>query len=284
MFALNDVVFSYGADRPPALRGLTFSAPAGSFTALMGASASGKSTWAKLLNAILLPQAGEILIDGLSTAAAENRALIRRRVSLVSQNPDDQIVATTVEEDVAFGPGNLGLPATEVRERTDEALRLTGLESLRFKDVGRLSGGQKQKLALAGALALRPKALVLDEATAMLDPAGRDEILDMVCALRRRKNLTVFWCTHRAEEALRAERLVVLRGGAIALDGAPAEILSRPDIAGYGILPPPCGILLQKLAAAGCLAPERPALSPESCAGALAALWARRERKEDHGF
>jgi energy-coupling factor transport system ATP-binding protein len=266
------------------LRGLTFSAPAGSFTALMGASASGKSTWAKLLNAILLPQAGEILIDGLSTAAAENRALIRRRVSLVSQNPDDQIVATTVEEDVAFGPGNLGLPSTEVRERTDEALRLTGLESLRFKDVGRLSGGQKQKLALAGALALRPKALVLDEATAMLDPAGRDEILDMVCALRRRKNLTVFWCTHRAEEALRAERLVVLRGGVVALDGVPADILSRPDTADYGILPPPCGILLQKLAAAGCPAPERPALSPGSCADALTALWARREREEIHGF
>ncbi|MDR0434512.1 MAG: ATP-binding cassette domain-containing protein, partial [Gracilibacteraceae bacterium] len=211
-----------------------------------------------------------------------NRPLIRRLVGLVGQNPDDQIVATTVEEDVAFGPGNLGLSPEQTRERVEEALSLTGLEALRHKDAGELSGGQKQKLALAGVLALRPRALALDEAAAMLDPVSRAEILDMVCALRRQKNLTVLWCTHRAEEALRAERLIVLSAGTVAWDGPPAEILSRPDIAACGVLPPPCGLLRQKLAAAGYSLPG-PALTPETCADSLAGLWAERKKENPRG-
>jgi energy-coupling factor transport system ATP-binding protein len=271
------VSFSYGGR--PALRGLSFSAPPGSFTALMGASASGKSTWAKLLNAILLPQSGTVFVGGLATEVEENRPLVRRLAGLVSQNPDDHIVAATVEEDTAFGPGNLGLPPAEVRERVDEALALTGLTALRQKDVGQLSGGQKQKLALAGVLALRPRALVLDEATAMLDPAGRREVLDTVCALRQSDKLTVFWCTHRPEEALRADRLVVLRDGVIAWEGEPTAGLSRADLSDCGILPPPCGALLQKLAAAGRAVPVT-ALTPAACAAALAAFWPRRREND----
>jgi energy-coupling factor transport system ATP-binding protein len=281
MFILNDVSFSYGEDRFPALRNLTLSVAPGSFTALMGASASGKSTLAKLLNAILLPQTGEIIIGGLPARLPENRAAIRRLVGLVSQNPDDQIVATTVEEDISFGPGNLGLPVTETQERVEEALALLGLEAIRHREVTRLSGGQKQKLALAGALALRPRALVLDEATAMLDPAGRDEVLEAVCALRRQKALTVLWITHRAEEALRAQRLIVLRDGEIAWDGEPVGILGRAELRECGLLPPPCGVLLQKLAAAGRPVPLT-ALTPETCADALAALWPGREGETPH--
>ncbi|MDR1581081.1 MAG: ATP-binding cassette domain-containing protein [Synergistaceae bacterium] len=200
---------------------MSLSVASGEWVALLGTNGSGKSTLAKMMNALLVPTQGVCYVSDMDTSDAEISAPIRQNVALVFQNPDDQIVASIVEEDVAFGPENLGLPPEDIRARVERALRLTGLSEMRRRSSYSLSGGQKQRLALAGALAMEPKALVLDESTSMLDPEGRASFLDCLCELNTR-GVTIIQITHRMEEVVHASRIVVMASGKIAWDGSPA--------------------------------------------------------------
>ena len=211
----------------PALENINLTVESGEFVAILGANGSGKSTLAKHLNALLVPTSGSCVINGRDTRNVGEIYAIRREVGMVFQNPDNQIVAAVVEDDVAFGPENLGLPSAEIRIRVDEALKAVGLIENRLSAPHLLSGGQKQRLAIAGALAMATGCLVLDEPTAMLDPQGREEVMDALIKLRREKNLTVVYVTHFMEEAARATRVVVMNAGRIIMDGAPAEVLTR---------------------------------------------------------
>ncbi|MBR2481663.1 MAG: energy-coupling factor transporter ATPase [Oscillospiraceae bacterium] len=201
----------------------------GSFTAILGHNGSGKSTLAKLLSAVLLPSGGEVLVDGLSTAEEKNIMEIRRRVGMVFQNPDNQIVANVVEEDVAFAPENLGIPAEEIRTRVDEALAAVGMEAFRLHAPHLLSGGQKQRIAIAGVLAMQPEVLVLDEVTAMLDPEGRREVLETVHRLNRERGMTVLLITHHMSEVEKADRVIVMEQGRVVMDGSPKEVFPRVE-------------------------------------------------------
>ena len=211
------------------LHGVSLSIRRGSFTALLGHNGSGKSTFAKHLNAILLPSGGQVLVDGMDTAVETHRYDIRRTVGLVLQNPDNQLVSTIVEEDVAFGPENLGLPPAEIRSRVDEALRAVGMYEHRLSSPHKLSGGQKQRVAIAGMLAMRPACLVLDEPTAMLDPKGRKEVMDTLHRLNREQGMTVVLITHYMEEAVTADRVVVMDNGTVLMDGTPKEVFSQVE-------------------------------------------------------
>ncbi len=201
----------------------------GSFTAILGHNGSGKSTLAKLLSAVLLPSRGEVLVEGLSTADEKNVIEIRRRVGMVFQNPDNQIVANVVEEDVAFAPENLGVPTAEIRVRVDEALAAVGMEAYRLHAPHLLSGGQKQRIAIAGVLAMQPDVLVLDEVTAMLDPEGRKEVLETVHRLNRERGMTVLLITHHMSEVERADRVIVMEKGRVVMDGTPREVFPRVE-------------------------------------------------------
>ncbi len=196
----------------------------GEFVALVGGNGSGKSTLAKHLNALLLPTHGRVVVDGLDTRDPHALWEIRRRVGMVFQNPDNQIVATVVEEDVAFGPENLGLPPEEIAGRVEEALRAVGMLEYRLREPHLLSGGQKQRVAIAGVLAMRPRCIVFDEATTMLDPEGRREVLDTAHRLRDREGIAVVHITHSMEEAAEADRVVALHAGRVVLDGPPREV------------------------------------------------------------
>lgn len=209
---------------------LNLSVAQGSFVAVLGRNGCGKSTLAKLFNAIALPVGGRVLVGGMDTADDEMMIAIRRMVGMVFQNPDNQIVANVVEEDVAFGPENLGVPSEEIRFRVDQALKQVGIYDLREHAPHLLSGGQKQRVAIAGLLAMEPKCIVLDEPTAMLDPRGRREVLETICKLNREKGITIVLITHHMEEAALAQRVVVLDDGKIAADGAPAEVFSRVEL------------------------------------------------------
>lgn len=212
-----------------ALDGVDLQVGKGEFLAVVGPNGSGKSTLARHLNALLLPTAGQVLVDGLDTRQPENVWEIRRRVGMVFQNPDNQIVSSLVEEDVAFGAENLGLPPGEVGRRVEEALHLTGLSRFRQHPPHLLSGGQKQRLAIAGVLAMGPACLVLDEPSAMLDPAGRRELMAALVRLNRSRGVTVVLVTHFMEEAAMADRIIVLSGGRQALAGAPARVFAEAD-------------------------------------------------------
>lgn len=201
----------------------------GEFVAIIGANGSGKSTLAKHFNALLAPTGGDCLVAGLSTRLPENVWPIRQMVGMVFQNPDNQIVAAVVEEDVAFGPENLGLASSQIAARVTEALELTGMSDYRHHGPHLLSGGQKQRVAIAGVLAMRPRCLVLDEPTAMLDPLGRREVLATVTRLNKEEGITVVYITHFMEEAAAADRVVVLDAGRVAFIGRPAEVFSRVD-------------------------------------------------------
>lgn len=209
---------------------LNLSVAQGSFVAVLGRNGCGKSTLAKLFNAIALPVGGRVLVGGMDTADDEMMIAIRRMVGMVFQNPDNQIVANVVEEDVAFGPENLGVPSDEIRFRVDQALKQVGIYDLREHAPHLLSGGQKQRVAIAGLLAMEPKCIVLDEPTAMLDPRGRREVLETICKLNREKGITIVLITHHMEEAALAQRVIVLDDGKIAADGAPAEVFSRVEL------------------------------------------------------
>lgn len=224
---LQNVTFEYpsGDNRQiKALKNLSLTVEEGEYIALIGPNGSGKSTLARHLNAILLPTGGVVAVDGFITTQEEHRWEIRRRVGMVFQNPDNQIVATTVEEDVAFGLENLGMETSLMAQRVTEALEMVGLQSLRNHAPHLLSGGQKQRLAIAGIIAMRPRCLVLDEPTAMLDPRGRREVLETIKRMNHQEGITVVHITHFMEEALEADRVIVMDRGQIAHAGPPADI------------------------------------------------------------
>ena len=225
-----NVSFQYEyADEAPlcVLKGIDLSVERGSFVAVLGSNGSGKSTLAKHFNAILLPTGGKILVDGMDTVDEDHLYDIRRRVGMVLQNPDNQLVSSIVEEDVAFGPENLGVPPKEIRARVDDALRAVGMYEYRDSAPHKLSGGQKQRVAIAGILAMQPDVLVLDEPTAMLDPQGRKEVLETVHALNKERGMTVILITHYMEEAVEADRVVVVEKGVVRMDGTPREVFPQ---------------------------------------------------------
>jgi energy-coupling factor transport system ATP-binding protein len=241
----------------------------GSFVAILGSNGCGKSTLAKHFNSILLPCGGKVYVCGLDTSDDDLLMKVRRHVGMVFQNPDNQIVANVVEEDVAFGPENLGVASPEIRHRVDKALKQVGMYEYRGHAPHLLSGGQKQRIAIAGVIAMEPKCIVLDEPTAMLDPRGRKEVMDTVLALNQEKGITVVLITHHMDEAARAGRVVVLHKGSVALDGTPQEVFARTDVLhGIGLAAPETVELCFALREAGYQLPLT-ALDTENCAQAL---------------
>lgn len=233
--SLENVVFSYNDDEnvksvKNAVDGVSLDIQKGEFVALLGHNGCGKSTIAKHLNAMLLPDSGRVLIDGDDTSDEEKTYDIRKKVGLVLQNPDNQLIASIVEEDVAFGPENLGIPPQEIRERVDYALKAVGMYEYREHAPYKLSGGQKQRVAIAGILAMLPECIVLDEPTAMLDPNGRDEVLSTLLKLNKEKNITVVLITHYMDEAVLADRVVVMDSGKILTQGTPDKVFSQVEL------------------------------------------------------
>ena len=270
---IEHISFTYpeeeGRETFAALDGVTLDIEAGSFVAVLGHNGSGKSTLAKHMNAVLLPTGGKVYVDGMDTWDEEVLLEIRRRVGMVFQNPDNQIVANVVEEDVAFGPENLGVPTEEIRRRVDAALKAVGMESFLLHAPHNLSGGQKQRIAIAGIIAMEPKCIVLDESTAMLDPSGRREVLDTVRRLNREKGITIVLITHHMNEAAMADRVVVMDDGHVVMDGEPREILTRmEDLRAIGLDVPHTVELLHGLREDGFDVPLD-ALTVEECADAV---------------
>ncbi len=260
---------------PTVLDQVNLDIEAGSFVAILGHNGSGKSTFAKHLNAILLPTSGKVYVDGMDTTDEDKLLDIRRTVGMVFQNPDNQIVASVVEEDVAFAPENLGVPSAEIRRRVDEALEAVGMTEYARHAPHLLSGGQKQRVAIAGVLAMRPRCIVLDEPTAMLDPVGRREVLDTVCRLQRELGMTVVLITHHMDEAARAQRLVVMDNGHVVMDGPPAQVFQNVvGLRRLGLEVPDSVSLLYELRQAGLDVPLD-VLTPEDCAQALAHILPR---------
>ena len=252
----SELVYRYpveeGETPQNALDGVDLTIEKGSFVVVLGHNGSGKSTLAKHMNAVVIPASGKVLVDGMDTAAEENLLEVRRRVGMVFQNPDNQIVANVVEEDVAFGPENLGVPTEEIRRRVDASLRAVGMEQFADHAPHMLSGGQKQRIAIAGVIAMTPECIVLDESTAMLDPAGRREVLDTVQYLNRERGITVILITHHMNEAAYADRVVVMDHGKVAMDGTPMEILTQVErLQALGLSAPPTVQLLHALRGAG---------------------------------
>lgn len=229
MIEFKGVRFRYDEEAPEALKGIDLEIPDGIFLVVAGHNGSGKSTLSKQINGLLLPTEGQVLVNGLDTKNEDDLLAIRQQVGMVFQNPDNQLVTTIVEEDVAFGPENLGIPSPEIRTRVDEALHKVGMSAYAGSAAHRLSGGQKQRIAIAGMLAMEPKILVLDEATAMLDPKGREELLATVYELNRRNGMTVIMITQYMEEAVNADRLVVMSDGQIVMDATPETVFSQGD-------------------------------------------------------
>jgi len=227
-----NVTYGYDleSEQQVAINNINLTVEKGSFTVILGHNGSGKSTLAKLLNGMLKPDFGKILVDGLDTSDENNEYDIRRKLGLVFQNPDNQIICTIVEEDVAFGPENLGIEPKEIRKRVDEALESVGMSDFAKSAPHQLSGGQKQRIALAGILAMQPDCIVLDEPTAMLDPVGRKEVINTITRLNKEKNITVILITHFMEEAENADRVIVMNKGEIAADGKPEEIFALSDV------------------------------------------------------
>lgn len=225
-----NVHFLYPEDEIETLRGIDLEIEAGSFVAVLGHNGSGKSTLAKHMNAILTPTEGRVLIKGMDTADEDKTLDVRRCVGMVFQNPDNQIVANVVEDDVAFAPENLGVPPEEIRQRVDDALKQVGMYELRMHAPHLLSGGQKQRVTIAGVLAMRPDIIVLDEPTAMLDPQGRREVVSTVTALCRERGMTVMLITHHMDECIGADRLIVMSNGLIVADGSPVEVFSQVEL------------------------------------------------------
>ena len=279
MFSLKDAIiraedlrFSYPAAEgvsPVVLDGVDLAIEEGSFVAVLGHNGSGKSTLAKHMNAILLPSGGKVYVDGIDTTDEDRLLDIRRAVGMVFQNPDNQIVANVVEEDVAFAPENLGVPPEEIRKRVDDALRAVNMYEFREHAPHLLSGGQKQRIAIAGVIAMEPRCVVLDEPTAMLDPTGRADVLRTIKALNRERGVTVVLITHHMDEAAQADRLVVMAKGHVVADGAPKEVFSHvEELKAVGLTVPQTTQLLWELRQEGVSVPLD-ALSDEECAAAL---------------
>ena len=273
MIQTDALSFSYpveeGQRRTTALDNVTLSIEKGSFVVVLGHNGSGKSTLAKHMNAVLLPSGSAVYVEGMDTKKEELLLEIRRRVGMVFQNPDNQIVANVVEEDVAFAPENLGVPTAEIRRRVDDALAAVGMTEFTRHAPHLLSGGQKQRVAIAGVIAMEPECIVLDEATAMLDPSGRREVLDTVHRLNRERGITVVHITHHMSEAEDADRVVVMNDGVVAMDGAPREIFSRvEELQALGLAAPDTVELLRRLNRHGMDLPLT-AITVDECARAI---------------
>ena len=260
-----------GEEQTRALRGVDLTIEKGSFVVVLGHNGSGKSTLAKQFNAILLPMGGKAWVEGMDTADEALLLEIRRRVGMVFQNPDNQIVSNVVEEDVAFAPENLGVPTEEIRRRVDDALGAVGMAEFARHAPHLLSGGQKQRIAIAGVIAMEPACIVLDEATAMLDPVGRQEVLSTAHRLNREKEITIVLITHHMNEAEDADRVIVMDDGKIAMDGAPQAVFTRvKELEAIGLTVPDTVRLLYNLRRDGVNVPLD-ALTVDACADAVAA-------------
>ena len=283
MIETRDLTYTYpapeGETNPPALRGVSVTIEKGSFTVVLGHNGSGKSTFAKHLNAVLLPCGGAVYVEGMDTRDERMLLEIRRRTGMVFQNPDNQIVANVVEEDVAFGPENLGVPTAEIRRRVDDALAAVGMEQFARHAPHLLSGGQKQRIAIAGILAMEPECIVLDEATAMLDPAGRREVIDTVRRLNRERGITVVLITHHMAEAESADRVIVMNDGQVAMDGAPHDVFAQVDrLHELGLAAPDTVELLHLLREAGMDVPLT-GLTVDECADTICRAFGGAEGK-----
>lgn len=247
-FVVENLSYRYEEGGKPALNNISFSVNRGEFVAVLGHNGSGKSTLAKLLNGLFLPTEGSVQVAGMDTREEQHTWDIRQKAGMVFQNPDNQIVATVVRDDVAFGMENIGVPPQDMPERIEEALKAVGMLSFADRAPHLLSGGQKQRVAIAGILAMHPEALILDEATAMLDPLGRKEVFDTVYKLNREKGITVIWITHFMEEAARAERVMVIHQGQKQLDGTPREVFSQGELLrSFRLDVPPMALLAEEL-------------------------------------
>ncbi|MDE5605078.1 MAG: energy-coupling factor transporter ATPase [Eubacterium sp.] len=237
LIKFDDVSFSYTLDdeeentseKIDVIKNLNLEIEKGSFVAVLGHNGSGKSTIAKLINGLLVPQSGMVTVNGVSTENEDDVFEIRKNVGMVFQNPDNQIVASIVEEDVAFGVENLGIPSAEIRQRVDEALKTVGMYEFRERAPHKLSGGQKQRVAVAGIIAMKPQCIVLDEPTAMLDPSGRREVIETVKKLNKEENITIVLITHYMDEAVEADRVIVVDNGEIKMDDTPENVFARVD-------------------------------------------------------
>ena len=274
MIKTQDLAFTYPGTEDQvntrALRGVDVTIERGSFVVILGHNGSGKSTLAKTFNAVLLPSGGKVYVEGMDTMDESLLLEIRRRVGMVFQNPDNQIVANVVEEDVAFAPENLGVPSAEIRKRVDDALEAVGMTQFVKHAPHLLSGGQKQRIAIAGVLAMKPECIVLDEATAMLDPIGRREVLAAVEKRNREQGITVVLLTHHMNEAEHADRVIVMNDGLVVMDGKPREVFTRKkELEDIGLAVPDTVSLLFSLREAGMDVPVD-AITVEECADAIA--------------
>ncbi|MCL2212523.1 MAG: energy-coupling factor transporter ATPase [Oscillospiraceae bacterium] len=277
---IEDLHFSYSREEEEGvevLHGINLAVQRGSFVAVLGHNGSGKSTMAKLLNMILLPQNGKIIIDGKDitdpSMTEDEMYEIRRKVGMVFQNPDNQLVATVVEEDIAFGPENLGVPSAEIRRRVDDAMELLGISHLARHAPHKLSGGQKQRVAIAGIIAMRPECIIFDEATAMLDPQGRREVMTTMEMLNREHGITILHITHNMDEAALADRVVVMDGGHIRTCGTPREVFSQVALLQeIGLDVPQVTELLHELNLHGHAFPTG-AITEEECAELIVGAW-----------
>lgn len=275
--SVQDLRFSYpsqsGEQPVPVFDGLNVNIEEGSFVAVLGHNGCGKSTLAKQCNAILLPEGGSVQVFGMDTRDEAQLLEIRRTVGMVFQNPDNQLVANVVEEDVAFAPENLGVPSEEIRRRVDDALKTVGMYDYRTHAPHLLSGGQKQRIAIAGVIAMQPRCIVLDEPTAMLDPIGREDVIRTIEKLNRENGITVILITHHMIEAVRADRVIVMSEGRILTDGTPKEVFTQVELLkSAGLDVPATTQIIYELNKAGCGLPLN-ALSTEECAQALYAAF-----------
>lgn len=255
---LENVSFSY-EDGQFAVNDFSLEINQGEFVAIVGTNGSGKSTVAKLINALLLPNSGKVTVFGMDTQDKKQLFEIRKCVGMVFQNPDNQMVATIVEDDVAFGPENLGVPSEQIKQRIDFALKVTDMESFRHRQSAHLSGGQKQRVAIAGALAINPKILILDEATSMLDPKGREEVMNIVKKLNKEQNMTVIAVTHYMEEAVFADRVIVTNNGQVVMQGTPNQVFgNEQQILKSGLSLPRATYIFNRLKERGVISGEPP--------------------------
>ena len=280
VIVFENVHYTYPGDELESLCGIDLAIEQGSFVAVLGHNGSGKSTLAKHMNAILVPDAGRVTVCGFDTAEEANLLEVRRRVGMVFQNPDNQLVANVVEDDVAFAPENLGVEPLIIRRRVDASLRLVGMYEYRMHAPHLLSGGQKQRVAIAGVIAMEPDIIVIDEPTAMLDPQGRREVVDTVYSLCRAKGMTVVYITHHMDECIDADRLIIMSNGRVMADGKPESIFANEELLRReGLEQPETARLLQDLRAAGLTLKGEP-LNVEDCAELIAqTLQSERSRR-----